>query len=87
MPLDSWARRSGLRIARGTEALLRPHLPIHREQSHPLHACVMCQVDYIGHVLEVNVIVSAHEGYFFRALQVDFREPRFQIAPAHIVPD
>ena len=45
----------------------------------------MCEVDYVGDVLEVDVGVAADEGYFFGALQIDFGEARFEILPAHVV--
>jgi hypothetical protein len=65
--------------------LLSGDLPIHRQQPHPLHAGVMRQVDYVGHILEVDIVIAAHEYYFLCALQIDLRQPRFQIFPTHVV--
>lgn len=48
-------------------SLLSRHLPIHREQSHSLDARVVRHVDHVGHVLEIDIGVAAHENYFFGA--------------------
>jgi hypothetical protein len=48
-------------------SLLSRHLPIHREQSHSLDASVVRHVDHVGHVLEIDIGVAAHENYFLGA--------------------
>ena len=50
-----------------------------------LHARVMRHVDHVGDVLEIDVGIAAHEDDFLGAPQINFREARFQILPAHVI--
>ena len=46
----------------------------------------MRQVNHVGNVLKINIGVAAHEGHFFRSLQINLRQPQLQILPSNLFP-
>lgn len=45
----------------------------------------MGHVNHFGYILEIHVGIAAHKCDFFDARQIDPRELRLQVFPAHIV--
>jgi len=55
-----------------------------REQSNPLHSRVVRDINYVC-LLKVNISISPYKGNFLCPFQIDFRQPRLQVFPSHIL--
>lgn len=59
------------------------HSSLSRQQAHSVYASFAGNVNYVGHVLEINIVVAAHKGYAFRSNLENIVQPVLQILPLH----